>query len=45
MNNFIIILSQVHNKPIQRPVPSWLVNSIGKRAAPGITEVKDLSPI
>ena len=26
IHNFIIILSQVYNKPIQRPTPSWLVS-------------------
>ena len=30
IQNFIIILSQVYNKPIQRPAPSWLVSLIGR---------------
>ena len=30
IHNFIIILSQVYNKPIQRPALSWLVSLIGR---------------
>ena len=30
IHNFIIILSQVYNEPIQRTAPSWLVSSIGR---------------
>ena len=30
IHNFIIILSRVYNKPIQRPAPSWLVSLIGR---------------
>ena len=30
IHNFIIILSQVYNKPIQRPAPSWLVSLTGR---------------
>ena len=30
IQNFIIILSQVYNKPIQWPVPSWLVSLNGR---------------
>ena len=30
IHNFIIILSQVYNEPIQRPAPSWLVSLIGR---------------
>ena len=30
IQNFIIILSQVYNEPIQRPAPSWLVSLIGR---------------
>ena len=36
IHNFIIILSRVHNEPIQRPAPSWLISLIG-RALSGIT--------
>ena len=30
IQNFIIILSRVHNEPIQRLAPSWLVSLIGR---------------
>ena len=30
IQNFIIILSQVYNEPIQQPAPSWLVSLIGR---------------
>ena len=30
IQNFIIILSQVYNKPIQWPAPSWLVSLNGR---------------
>ena len=30
IHNFIIILLQVYNEPIQRPAPSWLVSSTGR---------------
>ena len=30
IHNFIIILLQVYNEPIQRPAPSWIVSSDGR---------------
>ena len=45
IHNYIIILSQVYNEPIQRPAPSWLVSLILVECYTGIAEVKGLNPI
>ena len=45
IHNFIIILSQVYNEPIQRPAPSWLVSLILVESYTGIAEVKGSNPV
>ena len=39
-HNFIIILSQIYNEPIQRPAPSWLVSLHRYRRGQGFESVQ-----
>ena len=45
VKNYITILSQVYNEPIQRPAPSWLVSLKLVERCTGIAEFNGWNPV